>query len=302
MDKKISHRPPIRRGLVVHLGFLLIFLAASGYFLWSALIQQVRGFFILYLIACVVSFLPFPYFLYRLISLLRAKYSLSRDGVSFQWGLRTEDIPMAEIEWVRLPEDIALKLPKPRVIFPGIILGVRNHMDLGKIEYIASDFNKLLLIATKKQVFALSPRDISAFQSDFNRFAEMGSITPITEQSSQPQFIITALFRDKAIRGLFIPSAILSMLLLIVISFIIPTRDTVPLGLEAIGANRKESSSERLILLPLLSLFVFFIDFGFGSYLFRKKGFKSAAYIVFASALILPISFSALLLMILLST
>ena len=301
MDEKITHRPLSQRGVVVHLGLLLILLSASGYLLWSALIQPVRGIFILYLIAWVVSFLPFPYFLYRLISLLRAKYSLSRDGISIQWGLRTEDIPMTEVEWMRLPEDIASKLTMPRIPFPGAILGVQNQRDLGIIEFIASDINKLILIATKKQIFAISPRDINTFQNDFYRFAEMGSITPIEKQSSQPQFMFTTLFKDKATRGLLFSSAILSLILLIAISFIIPTRDTVPLGLEAIGANRQESSSERLILLPLLSLFVFFVDFGFGSYLFRKKGFKSAAYIVFSASLILPISFSALLLLIILS-
>jgi hypothetical protein len=301
MDEKKEHRPSSQRGVVVHIGVLLVLIAASGYLLWTALIQQVRGFFILYLIACVVVFLPIPFFLYRLVSLLRAKYSLSRDGLNIQWGLRTEDIPMGDIDWIRLPEDIATKLPTPRLIFPGAILGIRTHRDLGQIEYIASDMNCIVLIATKKQVFAISPRDISAFQNDFHHFSEMGSITPISEQSSQAQFIITALYEDKFVRGMLFTSAFLSLLLLIAISFIIPTRDTVPLGLEAIGSNRQESSSERLILLPVLSLFIFFIDFGLGSYLFRKKGFKSSAYIVFSTSLILPISFSALLLRILFS-
>jgi hypothetical protein len=301
MDENRTHRPASQRGVIVHLGLLLIILAASGYLLWTALIQQVRGFFIIYLIACVVVFLPLPYFLYRLFSLFRAKYTLSRDGLSIQWGLRTEDIPMGDIDWIRLPEDIATKIPTPRLMLPGAILGIRTHRDLGKIEYIASDIHRIVLIATKKQVFAISPRDISAFQQDFHHFSEMGSITPISKQSSQPQFIIAALYEDKFIRGLLFSSAILSLLLLIVISFIIPTRDTVPLGLEAIGTNRQESSSERLILLPALSLFIFFIDFGLGSYLFRKKGFKSAAYIVFSASLVLPLSFTALLIKILFS-
>jgi hypothetical protein len=298
MDQKIEHRPPIQRGVIVHLGILLILLAASGYLLWLALFQQTRGVFILYLIASVLIFLPFPFFLYRLISLLRAKYTLSRDGVSIQWGLRTEDIPITEIEWMRLPADLAIKLPIPRIIFPGAVLGTRKHRDLGIIEYIASDFNQLVLIATKDRIFAISPRNINAFENDFSRSAEMGSIIPIKKQSSQLQFIVSSLMSDKAARAFLLSSAFLSLLLLIAVSFIIPTRATVPLGLEAIGINREESSSERLILLPLLSFFIFFVDFGFGSYLYRKKGFKNAAYIVFASALILPISFSALLFMI----
>jgi len=301
MDQKREHRPSIRRGAIIHLVILLILLAASGYLLWLALFQQTQGVFILYLIASILVFLPFPFFLYRLFSLLRAKYTLSRDGVSIQWGLRTEDIPITEIEWVRLPDDLAVKLPIPRIIFPGVVLGTRKHKDLGIIEYIASDLNQLILIATKDRIFAISPRNINAFEDDFYRSAEMGSITPIKKQSSQPQFIATSLMSDKAVRAFLLSSVFLSLLLLVTVSFIIPTRATVPLGLEAVGINREESSSERLILLPLLSLFIFFVDFGFGSYLYRKKGFRSAAYIVFASALILPISFSALLLMVFLS-
>ena len=301
MDQKIEHRPAIRRGLIAHLGILLIILTASGYLLWLALFQQTQGIFILYLIASILMFLPFPFFLYRLISLLRAKYILSRNGVSIQWGLRTEDIPITEIEWIRRPEDLAMKLPIPRISLPGAVLGTRKHRDLGIIEYIASDIRQLILVATKSRIFAISPGNINTFENDFNYSAEMGSITPIEKQSSHPQFIMVSLMSDKTVRAFFLPGVLLSLLLLIAVSFIIPTRATVPLGLEAIGINREESSSERLILLPLLSLFIFFVDFGFGSYLYRKKGFRNAAYIIFASALVLPVSFFALLLMIFLS-
>ena len=111
IDQKREHRPPTQRGVIIHLGILLIILAASGYMLWLAIFQQIRGVFLLYLITSVLVFLPFPFFLYRLISLLKAKYTISRDGVSIQWGLRTEDIPITEIEWMRLPDDLATKLP-----------------------------------------------------------------------------------------------------------------------------------------------------------------------------------------------
>ncbi|MCD6355815.1 MAG: hypothetical protein J7L66_00900 [Anaerolineaceae bacterium] len=302
MDEKIVHRPAIKSGVVFHLGILSIFGAVSGYLLWLSMIEKNRGFFILYLIASIITFIPFPYFLYQLVALLRAKYTLSREGMSIQWGLRTEDIPITDIEWLRLPEDFITQIPLPRNRMPGALLGTSLHRDLGQIEFIASETKQLVFIATRQKIFAISPRDIPAFISDFYHSAELGSITPIKKQSSRPQFIISSLLKDGTARTFLLTSAAVSLILLIVISFIIPSRESVPLGLEAVGVMQKESSSERLILLPLLSLFVFFIDFGFGSYLYRKKGFRSAAYIVFASSLILPISFSALLIMILLST
>ena len=301
MEEKIAHRPFIRNGIIIHLGIMLIILSGSGWLLWQALFSQIRGIFILYLIAAIIVFLPSPFFLYRLVSLLRAKYTISRDGVSIMWGLRTEDIPVTDIEWIRQPKDLATELSLPGVFLPGAVLGSRKHRDLGEIEFIASDHRRLVLIATRKKIFAISPRDTSAFQNDFYQSIELGSITPIQQQSSQPEFIISALLQDKLARFFLLTSAILTLLLLIAASFIIPTRSTVPLGLEALGVNREESSSERLILLPILSLFVFFLDFGFGSYLYRKKGFRNAAYIAFASSLTLPISFSALVILILLS-
>jgi len=73
MDQKIEHRPSTRRGVIIHLGILLIILAASGYLLRVALFEQNRGFFIIYLIASVLVFLPFPFFYYPLVSLILAK-------------------------------------------------------------------------------------------------------------------------------------------------------------------------------------------------------------------------------------
>jgi hypothetical protein len=300
-DIKIEHRPSIRQGLIAHLGVLFLLLAISGYILYLALVQQSQGVFILYLITSILLFLPFPYFLYRLVSLVRAKYIISRNGVSFQWGLRTEDIPIGEIEWVRQPDDLAIKTLLPQISFPGAVLGTRKHRDLGKIEYIASNSKRLVMIATKEKIFAISPGNTNVFLNDFNLSAEMGSITPFEKQSTQPQFILSSLINDKNTRIFILAGILLSLSLLISVSFLIPTRSTVPLGLEAVGIDREESSSERLILLPLLSLFFYFINFGYGSYLFRKKGYKNASYIVFASSLILPISFFAILLMIIFS-
>jgi hypothetical protein len=301
MADNIEHRPLFRYGAVLHLGILLINVSLSGFLLYLSFTTQVQGIFVVYLIASILTFLPFPYFLYRLFSLLRAKYHISRDGLGIQWGLRTEDIPITNVEWVRLPADLVTDMEFPRFIMPGALLGNVNHRDLGRVEFIASSKKNLVYVATPEKVFALSPENRNAFLNDFYRSAELGSISPIDKQSTQPQFIVSSLFRDKVSRGILLASILISLILLVIVTFIIPTRSTVPLGLEAVGVNREESSAGRLILLPILSLFVFFIDFGYGSYLYRKRGFKNAAYLIFASSLILPLSFSILLVFVLFS-
>ena len=299
MDEKILHRPDFRRGLALHSGLILANSAISGYLLYLALAASTRGVFILYLIASVFTFLPAPFLLYQTYALMRAKYVISRNGIAIQWGLRTEDIPIEEIEWIRLPRDFVNPITPPPLRLAGAILTTVIDRDLGTIEYIAAGTGELVLVATRTKVFAISPGNTQAFINDFHRSAELGSFSPIQKQSSRPRLILALLGQDRVARNFLLAGLAVSLLLLVAVSFIIPTRQTVPLGLEALGSNRETSSSERLILLPLLSLLTFFIDLGYGSYLYRKEGFRNAAYIVFFSSLLLPISFSVLVVLIL---
>jgi len=300
MDERIEHRPVRSRGLVLHLVLILANSAISGYLLFLALTSQVRGVFILYLLASIITFLPAPFLFYQLYALTRAKYILSRNGIGIQWGLRTEDIPISDIEWIRLPRDFVNKVAPPPLRLPGAVLATVRDRDLGIIEYIAAEPEELVLIATPAKIFALSPGSPQAFINDFHRSAELGSFTPIQKQSSQPQLIISRLAGDKTARSFLAASLGISLLMLIAVSFIIPNLSTVPLGLEAAADRQQASPAERLILLPLLSLLVFFLDLAYGAYLYRKQGFRNAAYIVFFSSLILPISFSVLIIFILL--
>ena len=62
-----------------------------------------------------------------------------------------------DIEWVRPVNDLTHPLRLPPMSVPGATLGLRRHPDLGVIEFIASDQKNLLLVATAKRVFAISP-------------------------------------------------------------------------------------------------------------------------------------------------
>lgn len=294
-------RPVRRRGLILLLGMLLLNIALVGWLILQALAQETRGVFILYLVAGVAAAVPLPIILYRLLSLIRASYVMDREGLHIQWGLRTEDIPMMEIDWIRSIHDIAFEIQFPALSFPGAVLGKRTHRDLGLIEFIASDKASLLLIATRDCIFAISPADENDFFHAFRHSAEMGSIAPIQRKSARADFLVGSLFSDKLARGFILAGALLSVVLLIWTAFVIPTRDTVPLGFNPAGQSVEASSSERLLLLPVLSLFTLVADIGLGAYLFQKKGFRTASYLVFASSLITPLSFLGLIAMIILS-
>jgi len=296
MDDFREFRPARQGGLILHAGVLLLVAAACGGMLMLAMAQDTRGFLILYLIGCLIAFLPIPLILYRLFALLRSKYVIDREGFHIQWGLRTEDIPMNEIEWLRLAVDMPYQIPLPRFSVQGAILGVIKMDDLGTVEFLASDSSQLLLIACRNKVLVISPNDLDDFQDTFMRFAEMGSIAPIKARSSNAEFLLTALFKDKVARTFILLGISLALGLLIMVSFIVPGRDTINLGYNPLIGSLQEAPSERLLFLPIFSLFMLIGDLGLGSYLYRKEGFRFTSYFAFASSLIMPLSFFALIL------
>jgi len=293
-------KPDRQRGIALHLGALLLNLAAVGFLLVMALSQSIRGFFILYLIGALLVFIPVLLITYRLFALLRASYSIFREGVSLQWGLRSEVIPMQEIEWARMADDLAVALPLPGFSVQGAILGTKSHRDLGPIEYLASNTESLVLIASRTMIYAISPSDPAGFIDTLYRNLELGSIEPIQPKTARADFLVGSLLADKLARNLILMGSILSILLLVVVSFIIPTRETIPLGFNPVGQSAETSPADRLLLLPMFSLLMLAADLALGSYLYRKAGYRIAAYFAYASSLVLPVSFLALIIFILL--
>lgn len=292
--------PARRRGVILHAGLLLLFLTASSGFLLLAMAQQTRGFFILYLVGCAGAFLPIPLLLYRLFTLLRAKYVIDRDGLHIQWGLRTEDIRMQDIEWLRKASEMPYDIPLPRFSIQGSIIGPQSTEELGTLEFVASDSHNLMLVACRSKVLVLSPKDMHAFQRSFNRFAEMGSIAPIQPRSTNVELLLSSILKDRFARSFTLGGLVLSIGLLAAVSFIIPARQSITLGFNTSAEMIESAPSERLLLLPLFSIFMLVADIALGSYLFRKEGFRNASYFAFASTLILPLSFLFLVLFIVL--
>jgi hypothetical protein len=204
---------------------------------------------------------------------------------------------MHEIEWVRPIEDSAFEISLPSMAFPGNVIGSRSHRDLGLIEFIASDTKNLLLVATTQRIFAISPLNNAAFLSALRGFAEMGTISPIESRSSKADFLVGSLLADRVARSWILAGAVLTSGLLVLSAFIIPTRDTIPLGFNPASRTMETAPANRLLLLPILSLLTFMIDLGAGAYFFRKQGYRFTSYLIFASAAIPPLSFIALIVM-----
>jgi len=285
LNTKVGHFPPAKQfGLILH-GIIIIVLAGASIWGFANLTNaQVGPMFVSYLLTGLLAFAPIPFLGYRAYALFKADYYIDRDSLAILWGLRLEDIPLTDIEWVRPASDLTNPLALPRFRLPGAVLGTRRHPDLGAVEFIASTARNLILIATSKHVFAISPRDAASLVRTFARATELGSLSPAEPKSVYPSFVITQAWESPFARFLWLTGLLLNLGLVAWVGFLIPSLSQVPFGFNPYGVPNVTAPSVRLILLPLLSALLFITGLFTGLYLYRWEKERPLAFIIWLSS------------------
>src|SRR5512140_1749003 len=130
--------PPARqRGLAIQGVLAILFGVVSLSALWLTFQTSVGLTFTLYLLLFIITAVPVPLLGYRAYALARANYLLDRNTLRLVWGLRVEDIPVNDVEWVGSVSGLAAPLKLPWTRLPGSIMGVTRQPDLGKVEFLA---------------------------------------------------------------------------------------------------------------------------------------------------------------------
>lgn len=284
-NTRVGHFPPAKQlGLLLHLVIILVLAGVSIWGFVNLSNAQVGPAFVSYLLIGILAFAPIPFLGYRAFALFKADYYIDRDSLAILWGLRLEDIPLTDIEWVRPASDLTHPLALPRLRLPGAVLGTRRHPDLGAVEFIASSARNLILIASSKHVFAISPRDAASLVRTFARATELGSLTPTEAKSVYPSFVITQAWERPIARLLWLTGLLLNLGLVAWVGFLIPALSQVAFGFAAFGAPTEAVPSARLILLPLISFFLFVTGFLAGLYLYRWDKERPLAFIIWISS------------------
>jgi hypothetical protein len=293
MSDFFSFQPPRRRGLLFHAGAIMVLAATSAICFLLGLDQTVGLYIVILLILSLLLFAPLPLILYRGYALLRANYRLERDGLRLRWGLRAEDIPLPDIEWVHRASDLPADLPLPRLVWPGAIRGTVLVRDLGPVEYLASSRDTLLLIATRKRVYAISPEDPDQFLRAFQQAFEMGSLEPISSISVLPVAYLSQIWADRRARYVLLASLLLTLLLFAGAGLVIPGRSLISIGFYPNGQPLPPVPSEQLILLPILGAFCFVTDLAVGLFLYRRENTRLIAFLIWGFAVLTESLFMA---------
>jgi hypothetical protein len=232
----------------------------------------------------LLTLAPIPALAYRAYALGRARYQLSRNSLLLQWGLRVEEIPLSDIEWMRMAADLTHPLRLPAFRVPGSVLGLRRHPDLGMVEFIASDPDRLLLVATARRTFAISPERPAELMRSFLRATEMGSLGAAQARSVHPSFVIADTWARPMVRFIWLATALLNAGLFAWVSTLIPELTPSTPGEIASSREQALSSSAQLILLPVASLALSVAGWLTGLYLYRWERERPLAFIVWLSS------------------
>lgn len=271
--------PPRQQGLILQGGAILILSAVGGYFFYHA-VQDNSGLdFILHMLIALVVLTPLPLLAYRFYALLTAVYVFRRDGLMIRWGLRREDIPLRNIEWIRPAGELGFRLSLPWLRWPGAILGSRQVQELGQVEFMASDLSYMLLVATPEKVFAISPMDINEFAAVFRQVNELGSLRRLEAQSVYPNVFLGQVWEDRLARSLILAGLGVGLVLIAVVAFAVPGLDTITWTTADTVAP-----SERLLLLPILCGIIWVVNFFSGLFIYRRgDDMRIAAYLLWGS-------------------
>lgn len=278
--------PPRRRGLILQ-GSLIVVLGLAGLWsIWQMTETAIGPIFLRYLLLSGLCLLPLPLLVYRFRALQRAHYILERDGIRLRWGLRAEDIPIDQVQWVHPRQDLLSRLPLPPLRWPGAVLGssLRPLPGASRVEYMASTTHELVLIGTPGRVFAISPQDSQAFLETYQRLSELGSLSPIAPHSQQPVNFLSETWRLPAVRYMFLAAVLLSLALFAWVVLVIPGLEGVYLG--ATGSATELLPAAALLLLPFMNTLFLALDWGLGLFFFRSRELRPLAYILWGSSIL----------------
>lgn len=289
MKETQVYSPPKTVGLILHGFIILLLLGGSGLLIYLAFSLSTSWSLILFLFGAILFLAVLPIGAYRAYALLHATYSIERDGLRVRWGLRSEDIPLTEVIWVRPASELELPLKLPVFSMPGAVLGNSEHEDLGPLEFIASSAQKLVIVSTVNKTLVLSPEDPEEFVYKFQRVIEMGSLYPIPPHTAVPAAFIQQILKDRRSLRLILTLSGMTILLIIVTSLLIPVRPSVSLGYDIYGGLLPQISSNRLLLLPVIATIFTFMDIIAGAFFFRRPDTRMISYFIWSAGIFMSL-------------
>ena len=281
--------PNRKLGLLLGVTFLLILLSATVIGILQLATATMSAWIIIWVLLPIVG-VPLSFLVsYRIYGLITARYRLDREGFYLTWGLAYEQIPIAEIQSVELASATYENLtPEFTFRWPGCVVG---HLDVDQdtgVEFFSTKTTEgIVLLTSNERLLAISPSDPEGFHKYFVDTARMGSLEAIPAVSQRPDFILARMWNDFRARILVLSGIVISLLLfgyLALRASSLPP--SVPFGFDLLGNPDPFAPPGRLLLLPMIGVFCWFLDLLTGAWVYRRNEDHPFAYAIWTVAII----------------
>lgn len=285
---KTTFFPPRRNGFILHFILLLTFLVGSFWLFNQASRTPIGPLFAVYMLVIFLLAAAVPFLTYRLYSLLRSSYAFRPGILRLTWGLREEEIPLVNINWISMADNLEYRVPFPLLRWPGSILGIRRLDRRSDIEFMASQRDGLVVIETSRHLYAISPEDPEAFLQAFQRASEIGYFDPIRGQSVHPTAIVETAWQNRRARSLLAVSFLFGLAFAAWIVLYVQPQASVTYTL---GNTDRIVNGTQVLLLPVLNGFYFFFNLLVGLFFFRREETQTLSYLLWISHIALTFFF-----------
>lgn len=276
--------PIKKRGIIIHSVFIIFGISMIYYFIFQLINNSIGPKFVVLLLLLVIVILLLLFLTYRLISLIQAEYLVSREGIFLKWGYREQLISMNDVLWIRLSEDVSTPIQFPIISWMGVSQGFSVHEELGKLEFMFSDLENIVLVGTKEIVYVISPENRNMFLLQFQRALEFGTLVNAKSIAIFPNFLLIEIWKLPAARYFLLPAIIFSISLLILTGFAIPNVSQVSLGYSTAGFPLNSVPSVQLVILPIINIILLIFTIWISTYIYQRWEKHPVISLIFASS------------------
>jgi hypothetical protein len=120
-------------------------------------------------------------------------------------------------------------------------------------------------------VYIISPEQPNTFILYYRHVTELGSLSPLPAYSTSPSFVLMDIWRIPRLRILLVATTVLSLALLGLVAWAVPTLTQVSLGFDAGGNPLPPVTPGQLFLLPALNIFLVVASYMLSLLFFRRQ-------------------------------
>jgi hypothetical protein len=242
--------------------------------------------FLITLLILTVAFVS----LYLTILLFTLKYQLNRNGLIINYGIRRQQIPLSEIQFITPTQSVASQIDFKGINIFGLYLGRGTLAGHGPLVLRGSaPFRYCTLVVTPDRTYVISPEKITDIINAWRVRRKMGSTQAwSTTNGFIPQFDFP-LLNDGLAWGLLATGLMLLIALLGAISLNYTELPAVlPVHFDNLGRADRIEPKVFLFTLPAVGTIVWMVNSLLGALIYRHE--RMGAYLLWSSTTAIQVS------------